>query len=96
MPPRGIVCPPGAPPTFSMHKEVTFSPPQVAGITLVAVGVYAAKMGTGVASRYIEARLGKPPLVRETSRLSFFQAIRHPIKVMGIYMLACNLMSLRY
>ena len=55
--------------------------PQAAGITLVAIGVYAAKMGTGVATRYIEARLGKPSLIRETSRLSFFQGIRHPIKV---------------
>ena len=56
-------------------------PVQAAGITLVALGVYAAKMGTGVASRYIEARLGKPSLIRETSRLSFFQGIRHPVKV---------------
>ena len=57
---------------------------QAAGITLVALGVYAAKMGTGVASRYIEARLGKPSLIRETSRLSFFQGIRHPIKVQSV------------
>ena len=54
---------------------------QAAGITLVAVGVYAAKMGTGIAGRFIEARLGKPSLIRDTSRLSFFQGIRHPIKV---------------
>ena len=31
--------------------------------------------------RYIEARLGKPALIRETSRLSLSQAVRHPIKV---------------
>ena len=54
---------------------------QAAGITLVAVGVYAAKMGTGVAARYVEARLGKPSLIRETSRLSFFQGLRRPVKV---------------
>ena len=33
-----------------------------------------------MAGRFIEARLGKPSLIRETSRLSFFQSIRHPIK----------------
>ena len=38
-------------------------------------------MGTGIAGRFIEARLGKPSLIRETSRLFFFQSIRHPILV---------------
>ena len=52
---------------------------QAAGLTLVAFGIYAAKMGTGVAARFVEARLGKPSLIRETSRLSFFQSLRHPI-----------------
>lgn len=33
--------------------------------------------------RYIEARLGKPALIRETSRLSLTQALRHPVKVMS-------------
>lgn len=51
-----------------------------AGLTLLAIGVYSAKMGTGVAARYIEARLGKPSLVRETSRIAAFEAIKHPIK----------------
>ncbi|KAL5491670.1 hypothetical protein EMCRGX_G017002 [Ephydatia muelleri] len=49
-----------------------------AGITLVAIGVYTARMGTGVAGRFIEARLGKPSLIRETSRLSATQTIWHP------------------
>ena len=31
--------------------------------------------------RYIEARLGKPSLIRETSRLTAVGAIRHPILV---------------
>ena len=31
--------------------------------------------------RFIEARLGKPSLVRDTSRLSVFGAVRHPIQV---------------
>lgn len=52
-----------------------------AGVTLLALGVYSAKMGTGVAARYIEARLGKPSLVRETSRLTPLEAVRHPIQV---------------
>ncbi|XP_071805439.1 ATPase family AAA domain-containing protein 3-like [Asterias amurensis] len=51
-----------------------------AGLTLVALGVYSAKMGTGVAARFVEARLGKPSLVRETSRLGPLEILRHPIK----------------
>ncbi|XP_062401434.1 ATPase family AAA domain containing 3 [Sardina pilchardus] len=53
----------------------------VAGLTLLAVGVYSARNATGVAGRYIEARLGKPSLVRETSRITVGEAIKHPIKV---------------
>ncbi|CAG0902869.1 unnamed protein product [Darwinula stevensoni] len=51
-----------------------------AGITLLSLGVYSAKRGTGVAARYIEARLGKPSLVRDTSRITFLDAVRHPVK----------------
>ncbi|XP_064423811.1 ATPase family AAA domain containing 3 [Latimeria chalumnae] len=53
----------------------------VAGLTLLAAGVYTAKNATGVAGRYIEARLGKPSLVRETSRITLLEALKHPIKV---------------
>ncbi|XP_034952643.1 ATPase family AAA domain-containing protein 3A homolog [Chelonus insularis] len=53
----------------------------VGGLSLLAFGVYSAKGSTGVAARYIEARLGKPSLVRETSRFSALDAIRHPIKL---------------
>ncbi|XP_068088004.1 ATPase family AAA domain-containing protein 3-A-like [Hyperolius riggenbachi] len=52
-----------------------------AGLTLLAVGVYSAKNATGVAGRYIEARLGKPSLVRDTSRITALEAVKHPIKV---------------
>ena len=31
--------------------------------------------------RFIEARLGKPSLVRDTSRLSVFGTLRHPVQV---------------
>lgn len=51
-----------------------------AGLTLLAVGVYSAKMGTGVAARYVENRLGKPSLIRETSRITFVDAVKHPVK----------------
>uniref|UniRef100_H3BIR3 ATPase family AAA domain containing 3A n=1 Tax=Latimeria chalumnae TaxID=7897 RepID=H3BIR3_LATCH len=54
---------------------------KVAGLTLLAAGVYTAKNATGVAGRYIEARLGKPSLVRETSRITLLEALKHPIKV---------------
>ncbi|XP_069774896.1 ATPase family AAA domain containing 3 isoform X2 [Narcine bancroftii] len=53
----------------------------VAGLTLLAVGVYSARNATGVAGRYIEARLGKPSLVRDTSRITLVEALKHPVKV---------------
>ncbi|XP_051979868.1 ATPase family AAA domain-containing protein 3-like [Xyrauchen texanus] len=53
----------------------------VAGLTLLAVGVYTARNTTAVAGRYIEARLGKPSLVRETSRITVVEALKHPVKM---------------
>merc|ERR1719290_670326 len=44
------------------------------GLSLLALGVYSAKFGTGVVARYIENRLGKPSLIRETSRLTLLEA----------------------
>lgn len=64
----------------------------MAGLTLLAVGVYSARNATGVAGRYIEARLGKPSLVRETSRITVAEALKHPIKVEDL--LACGPLSL--
>lgn len=52
----------------------------VGGLSLLALGVYSAKGGTGVAARYVEARIGKPSLVNETSRFSFLDALSHPIR----------------
>uniref|UniRef100_A0A8C5H1B2 Uncharacterized LOC114467120 n=1 Tax=Gouania willdenowi TaxID=441366 RepID=A0A8C5H1B2_GOUWI len=52
----------------------------VAGLTLLAAGVYSARNATAVAGRHIEARLGKPSLVRETSRITIAEALKHPIK----------------
>ena len=48
------------------------------GVSLLALGVYTARGGVTVTARYIENRLGKPSLVRETSRFSLFDALRHP------------------
>ncbi|XP_039281234.1 ATPase family AAA domain-containing protein 3A homolog [Nilaparvata lugens] len=50
------------------------------GLSLLALGVYSAKGVTGVTARYVEARLGKPSLVRETSRFSLLDSVQHPIK----------------
>lgn len=50
------------------------------GLSLLAFGVYTAKGTTGVAARYIESRLGKPSLVRETSRFTVLDTVRHPIQ----------------
>lgn len=57
-------------------------------LTGVAAGIYATKTGAGVAGRFIEARLGKPSLVRETSRLSATALVKQPItsskRILGI------------
>lgn len=50
------------------------------GLTLIALGVYTAKQSTLLAGKYIEARLGKPSLVRETSRFTILDAFKHPVK----------------
>jgi ATPase family AAA domain-containing protein 3A/B len=51
----------------------------IAAVTAMALGIYAARTGTGVAGRYIEARLGKPSLVRETSRRTPLQWLTRPL-----------------
>ena len=62
---------------------------QAAGVSLLALGVYSAKFGTGVAARYIESRLGKPSLIRETSRFTAIEAVKHPIQVRGYISKTC-------
>lgn len=49
------------------------------GLSLVALGVYSAKGATGVVSRYIEARIGKPNLIGETSRFALTDAVKNPL-----------------
>ncbi|CAG9860531.1 unnamed protein product [Phyllotreta striolata] len=50
------------------------------GLSLLALGVYTAKGTTSITARYIESRLGKPSLVRETSRFSLLESAKHPIE----------------
>jgi ATPase family AAA domain-containing protein 3A/B len=49
-------------------------------ITALAFGIYTARVSTIIAGRYIEARLGKPSLVRETTKKNFLQMIRSPLQ----------------
>jgi len=51
----------------------------VGTLSAMALGIYTAKVSTGVLGRFIEARLGKPSLVRETSRTSVLAALRRPL-----------------
>lgn len=50
------------------------------GLTLFALGIYSARTTTGLAGKYLEARLGKPSLIRDTSRFTVLDTIKHPIK----------------
>ncbi|VVC42503.1 ATPase, AAA-type, core,AAA+ ATPase domain,P-loop containing nucleoside triphosphate hydrolase,ATPase family [Cinara cedri] len=52
------------------------------GLSLLALGIYSAKGFTSVTAKYVESRLGKPSLVRETSRFALLDAVRHPILTM--------------
>ncbi|GMH98722.1 hypothetical protein TrST_g13622 [Triparma strigata] len=49
-------------------------------VSALAVGIYTAKVGTGVLGRFIEANLGKPSLVRDTSRITVSQFLSEPVK----------------
>ncbi|GFE52793.1 AAA family protein [Babesia ovis] len=48
----------------------------VTALSALALGIYGAKNGTRLAGRVLEKRLGKPPLVRETSRWTLMGGIR--------------------
>lgn len=48
-------------------------------LTGLAFGVYTAKTSTTVVGRFIESRLGKPSLVRETTRRSITQLVKAPV-----------------
>lgn len=46
----------------------------------IALGIYTAKTSTKIGGRFIEARLGKPSLVRDTSRITLSSFTKHPIQ----------------
>jgi ATPase family AAA domain-containing protein 3A/B len=50
-----------------------------ATMTAIAFGFYTAKVSTGVIGRFVEARLGKPSLVRETTKKNVLQMVRSPL-----------------
>ncbi|KAL3994766.1 ATPase family AAA domain-containing protein 3 [Acanthocheilonema viteae] len=54
----------------------------VGSLTALAIGLYGAKRGTAVVARQVESRWGKPSLVRDTSRITFSELFRHPIKIL--------------
>ncbi|CAG0881751.1 unnamed protein product [Cyprideis torosa] len=56
------------------------------GVSLIALGVYSAKHGTSILGRYIEARVGKPSLVRETSRLTLTDLVQNPVQAARKFM----------
>ena len=43
------------------------------------MGVYSARGATQTAVKYLDSRLGKPSLIRETSRTTLLTALRSPI-----------------
>ncbi|PHJ25103.1 aaa family protein [Cystoisospora suis] len=52
----------------------------VGSVTALACGVYGARTGAHLLGRYWESRLGKPPLVRETSRWVFSRSFFNPLR----------------
>lgn len=58
------------------------------GISLMAAGIYGAKHSIGIAGRVVESRIGKPSLVRDTSRLNVIDGLRQPIKTTKRYLLS--------
>lgn len=50
------------------------------GLTLFAGGIYAAKYSVSITARAIESRIGRPKLLKETSRLNAIDLFSHPIK----------------
>jgi ATPase family AAA domain-containing protein 3A/B len=51
----------------------------VGGITAAAGGIYVARASSSVLGAYIAARLGKPSLVRDTSRVTLATLAREPV-----------------
>lgn len=52
----------------------------VGGLSAAAAGIYFARAAASVVGGYVAARLGKPSLVRDTSRITALSAFREPVK----------------
>ncbi|XP_076066542.1 ATPase family AAA domain containing bor [Oratosquilla oratoria] len=52
----------------------------VGGLIALTAGYYAVKGSLGLTFRFMEARLAKPSLVRDTSRVNVFDSVRHPVQ----------------
>ncbi len=63
----------------------------VIGLSCLALGIYTAKAGTSVAGNYIQARLGKPSLVRDTSKRTFLDFVKHPIQTTKTFLFSNKL-----
>lgn len=59
-------------------------------LTALAFGVYTARTSTTVIGRFIESRLGKPSLIRETTRTNFLQVARSPVLAMKQFLKSNN------
>lgn len=46
---------------------------------MLALGVYSARGATQTVVKYLDSRLGKPSLIRETSRTTLLSALRSPV-----------------
>eukprot|EP00928_Gymnodinium_smaydae_P047009 TRINITY_DN31351_c0_g1_i1.p1 TRINITY_DN31351_c0_g1~~TRINITY_DN31351_c0_g1_i1.p1 ORF type:complete len:578 (+),score=170.32 TRINITY_DN31351_c0_g1_i1:190-1923(+) len=55
----------------ALYEDPAKAAALVGGLTALALGVYTARAATRVASTVLERELGRPPLVRETSRWSW-------------------------
>ena len=55
----------------------------VATITAVALGIYGARTSTEIVGRMVERNLGKPSLIRETSRSTGLRALTRPLSGLG-------------
>ena len=62
-------------------------------LTALAFGLYTAKVSTGVVGRYVEARLGKPSLVRETTKTNIIQAVKSPVATYKLFFGKANALS---
>lgn len=49
-------------------------------VSTAVLGIYTAKVSTGVGGRFLAARLGKPSLVRETSRAAGLAVVTRPLR----------------